>query len=306
MCNNSAACFPIPVPEDDPRITTVPCLPFTRSSATCRDGLTDVREQLNQITSFTDASNLYGSTASVAEDLRDYEPNIGKLRIGILSAAGKPYLPFNPKNKDCVQIEGLEEVPCFDAGDKRVNEHIALTAMHTLWLREHNRIADEMKILNPDMNGDTIYYETRKIIGAMMQKITYDEYLPKVIGADGMAMMGEYTGYKKNLDPTVINSFATASYRFGHGQIRPVTFRLDENLAPIPEGNLPLHQAFFTAQRVVHEGGIDPILRGMIAVGEYWYTGSSGVSTHRRDLSQFTAESVTFPFHFNIWHDWSR
>jgi peroxidase len=52
--------------------------------------------------------------------------------------------------------------------------------------------------------------------------------------------------------------------RFGHSLINPVMFRLNSTFQPIREGNLPLHKAFFAPFRVVEEGGIDPLLRGLI------------------------------------------
>lgn len=54
--------------------------------------------------------------------------------------------------------------------------------MHTLWLREHNRIATKFLEINPQWDGETIYQETRKLIGAMLQVITYEHWLPKVLG----------------------------------------------------------------------------------------------------------------------------
>ena len=44
--------------------------------------------------------------------------------------------------------------------------------MHTLWFREHNRIAVELRGLNPHWDGDTIFHESRKIVGGVMQHIT--------------------------------------------------------------------------------------------------------------------------------------
>jgi peroxidase len=87
-----------------------------------------------------------------------------------------------------------------------------------------------------------------------LQVITYKEWLPKVIGADGMAMIGPYTGYDPSVEPSIFNELATAAFRFGHGLIRPIIERLKEDLTPIPEGNLPLHQGFFAPHRVVDEG----------------------------------------------------
>ena len=138
--------------------------------------------------------------------------------------------------------------------------------MHTIWFREHNRIATELLTLNPHWDGDIIYHETRKIVGAMMQHITYQHWLPKIFGPVGMRLLGSYQGYDPNVDASIANEFAAAAFRFGHTLINPVLSRLNESFQPIPEGNLPLHKAFFAPFRIVEEGGIDPVLRGLFGV----------------------------------------
>jgi peroxidase len=47
--------------------------------------------------------------------------------------------------------------------------------------------------------------------------------------------------------------------------VNPVLSRLGPDFSPIDEGNLPLRKAFFSPWRLVQEGGIDPILRGLFA-----------------------------------------
>lgn len=137
--------------------------------------------------------------------------------------------------------------------------------MHTLWFREHNRVADELKRINPHWDGDMLFHEARKIIGAQMQIITYEHWLPLILGEKGMEMLGPYKGYNPQVDATVSNVFATAALRMGHGLIQPIVLRLNASFQPIPEGHLRLEQAFFSPWRVVEEGGIDPILRGLFS-----------------------------------------
>lgn len=50
-----------------------------------------------------------------------------------------------------------------------MDENIALTSIHTLFLREHNRLARELKRLNPQWDSETLYQESRKIMGAYTQ-----------------------------------------------------------------------------------------------------------------------------------------
>lgn len=142
-------------------------------------------------------------------------------------------------------------------------KQLGLLAMHTLWFREHNRIADELRMINPHWDSDTIYHEARKLIGAQMQFITYEHWLPLILGKKGMALLGQYQGYNPLVDASISNVFATAAFRMGHGLIQPIVLRLNASYQPIPEGYLRLEEAFFSPWRLVEQGGMDPIMRGL-------------------------------------------
>ncbi|KAG7465745.1 hypothetical protein MATL_G00156750 [Megalops atlanticus] len=274
VCTNDPPCFPITFPPGDPRRARAGgarCMFFARSSPVCGSGMTSLlmnsvfpREQINQLTSYIDASNVYGSSRHESDEVRDLASQRGLLRQGIVQRSGKPLLPFaTGPPTECMRDENESPIPCFLAGDHRANEQLGLTAMHTLWFREHNRVASELLRLNPHWDGDTIYHEARKIVGAQMQHITYSHWLPKILGEVGLKMLGEYRGYDPNVNAGVLNAFATAAFRFGHTLINPVLYRLDENFRPIPQGHISLHRAFFSPFRIVNEGGIDPLLRGL-------------------------------------------
>ncbi|XP_070556084.1 peroxidasin-like [Ptychodera flava] len=275
-CDNTAPCFPIQVPEGDPRIMSVECLEFIRSSAVCGTGIATSsgkcipREQINALTSYIDGSQIYGSSKSLADDLRAFDGK-GSLRVNdeiTEVPTGRPLLPYDPDSPmECLSNNSSQPIPCFLAGDVRSNEQIGLTCMHTLFLREHNRISGMLSLINPHWDDETLYQEARKIMGAQLQHIVYDHYLPKVLGPEGMDQLGTYQEYNPSADASIANVFATATFRFGHGTVRPIIPRLDENLNPIPEGNLQLHLAFFQPWRIVEQGGIDPILRGFSAKG---------------------------------------
>ncbi len=67
------------------------------------------------------------------------------------------------------------------------------------------------------------------------------------------------------MDASIANVFATAALRMGHGLIQPVLHRLNASWQPIAEGPLLLQDAFFAPWRLMDEGGLDPILRGLFA-----------------------------------------
>ena len=162
--------------------------------------------------------------------------------------------PFNPPLNLCQLFGG-----CYDAGDFRVNEQIALVAMHTLWVREHNRIAEILFEINKHWNAERIYHEARKIIGAILQHITYSHYLPKILGAD---FLPPYHGYT-NVHPGILNVFATSAFRFGHSMVRPKFAMLDANYDPVAP-DVPLIKAFFN-NKLIQREGIEPVLLGLLA-----------------------------------------
>jgi peroxidase len=150
------------------------------------------------------------------------------------------------------------------AGDIRANEQVGLLAMHTIWLREHNRIARVLREMNPHWNGEKLYQESRRIVGAEMQHITYQHWLPRIFGTL-IEDLPPYQAYDPNVDASISNVFATAALRFGHSLIQPRLERLNVSFQPIPQGALSLRDAFFAPWRLVEEGGVDPLIRGMYA-----------------------------------------
>ena len=133
-----------------------------------------VRQQRNDITSFIDASNVYGANRVRANALRTLAGD-GKLK----TSRGN-FLPFNTL--------GLPNAPDADrsdmflAGDIRANEQLGLTAMHTIFVREHNRLAQAIAERNPFMNGEDLYQLTRAVIGGLMQKSLMMSSCPCFLG----------------------------------------------------------------------------------------------------------------------------
>ncbi|XP_006864023.1 PREDICTED: thyroid peroxidase-like isoform X1 [Chrysochloris asiatica] len=272
MCENQNPCFPIQLPFNDSLTASTQCLPFYRSSAACGTGdqgtffgnlsESNPRQQMNGLTSFLDASTVYGSTPALEKKLRNWTSEEGLLRINQRYQNGRhPYLPFTePRGSSpCAQEPGTESadrIECFLAGDGRASEVLSLTAVHTLWLREHNRLAIALKALNPHWSSDTIYQEARKIVGALHQIITMRDYIPKILGPEAFHQyVGLYEGYDSTVNPTVSNIFSTAAFRFGHATIHPLVRRLDDHFQEHPDlPRLHLHDVFFSPWRLIREG----------------------------------------------------
>lgn len=127
----------------------------------------------------------------------------------------KPLMPFATDDTpvDCRRNFRESDVGCFLGGDIRVNEQLGLLAMHTVWFRQHNFIADKLKEINPTMEDEIVFQEARKIVGAQMQHITYADWLPLILGKRGMVELGTYQGYNPQVNPTITTEFATAALR---------------------------------------------------------------------------------------------
>uniref|UniRef100_A0A8C5LB29 Lactoperoxidase n=1 Tax=Jaculus jaculus TaxID=51337 RepID=A0A8C5LB29_JACJA len=270
FCVQGDNCFPIMFPPGDSKVKTQgKCLPFFRAGFVCptQPYKSLAREQINALTSFLDASLVYGPEPSLAGRLRNLSSPLGLLAVNQeVSDHGLPYLPFvTMKPSPCEFINTTAAVPCFLAGDSRASEQILLAALHTLFVREHNRLARELKRLNPQWDGEKLYQEARKILGAFMQVITFKDYLPIVLGDEMQKWIPPYQGYNESVDPRISNVF-TFAFRFGHLEVPSTVSRLDENYQPWgPEPKLPLHTVFFNTWRMVKDGGIDPLVRGLLA-----------------------------------------
>ena len=209
------------------------------------------RQQINEITAWIDASNVYGSDEERANSLRTFAGD------GKLKTSEGDLLPFNV---DGLPNAGGDNPGLFLAGDVRANEQAGLAAMHTLFVREHNRLAELISRKDPNLTGEEIYQEARQLVGAEMQVVTYREFLPALLGRNALK---EYRGYDPTVDASIVNSFSSAAFRWGHSALSPMILRLDQFGNEIPEGHLPLRHAFFNPDRLTDEGGIEPLLRGL-------------------------------------------
>lgn len=249
-----AESFDIEVPTGDPFFdplgTGEATISLTRSNTDASTGTStdNPLQQVNDITAFLDGSVIYGSDAERAAALRTGSG-------GRLNVSEGNLLPFNEAG---FSNAGGTSDSLFLAGDIRANENIALTAMHTVWVREHNQWADRIAEENPDFTDEQIYQKAKQIVTAELQAVTYNEFLPALLGENAIS---QYTGYDSSVDPGINNAFSGAAYRFGHSMLSTELLRLNNDGSVADEGNISLQNAFFSTSELT-DNGIDSILKG--------------------------------------------
>ena len=219
-------CLPIEIPIHDPFYSKFHqrCHNFVRSLSGVRHRCSlGTRESINRNPSVIDLSPLYGPSEEKAKNLRTYEG--GRMRsLPVFREHGlKDLHPLKMEKPDEGCIRPSRDVYCFLAGDLRVNEQTVLTIVHLLFLREHNRIADELAHINPHWNDETLFQETRHLLAAVMQHITFNEFLPMLLGKEVMKRNdlvlvkdGYSDTYDPYTDPSARTEFSSAAFRLGH------------------------------------------------------------------------------------------
>lgn len=253
-------------PMFDPDCTGEQEIPMFRSISdeTTGTDINNPRRHVNEITSYIDGSGVYGVESERADWLRTGVD--GKMKT---SAGG--LLPWNTTDGEYnspVDTEApfmvIDGMPTpdkfFVGGDVRVNEQPGLMCFHTLMVKEHNRLCDEIKTAHPNWTDEQLFQRARKMVGAIIQAITYEEFLPNI----GVTM-NDYSGYDASVQPDVINTFSAAGYRFGHTMVNGRLMRFEENGDDWSFGALDLRDGFFRPDILLNEGGIEPFFRGLAA-----------------------------------------
>jgi len=225
----------VTVPAGDPTLSG--SISMTRSVI---DPLTGVAGKpavtTNNVTGWLDGSMVYGSDATTAASLRGTGGHL-------LTSAGNN-LPI---------VDGA-----YKAGDSRVQENPDLTALQTLFLREHNRQVDQLQLAHPDWTSDQLYQQARAIVTAEIARITYNEFLPHLLGTTAIK---PYQGYKSGVDPSLTEEFAGAAFRLGHSIVSANLEKTDEqgNVIGTP---VTLKDAFFQDPAAfAADSGADGLLR---------------------------------------------
>ena len=239
---DEAESFDIQVPTGDPLFdpfgTGEATIPLIRSVIDPTTGTSpdNPAQQVNAITTWIDGSQIYGSDQETADSLREF---VG----GRLLITDDGLLPTDSEGN-------------LLAGDIRAAENIALTSMHALWVREHNRLAENIAAADASLSDEQIYQQARATVIAELQAITYNEFLPALLGDRAIS---NYRGYDASVDPSIANEFSTAAFRFGHSTLTDeLGFTGNDGLEV--GSDVSLAEAFFNPS-MLEETGIDSILK---------------------------------------------
>uniref|UniRef100_A0A8R1DJT4 Peroxidase n=1 Tax=Caenorhabditis japonica TaxID=281687 RepID=A0A8R1DJT4_CAEJA len=264
-CNSpqtvSANCAPIQVPLNDDYFK-IPCMRLTRAL----NGQENfgVRSQIGQNSHFLDLSTVYGSSNCEMDSVRSF-------REGKLSTFTDLGYVLPPQNRNDTNCLSSPRFFCFTCGDFRNSLHPALIPVHTIFIKEHNRLADLVRSRRRDMSDEQIFQLVRKILIGMWQHIVYNEYLPKYLPQRTLRNFGltplrnrVHLGYDPQQDPSISAEFAGAAFRFGHSQARFVFTR--KNAAGRPRGDYDLgFNVFYASQNYLSGiGGWEPVMNGMV------------------------------------------
>ncbi len=221
------------------------------------------RKYANECTSFIDASNVYGSDSARAAWLRTFKDGKLKTSEGDLPPWNTISGEFNSQI-DTNSPEQINEIKTgsklFVCGDLRCNKNPLLLTFHTLFIREHNRICDNIKKENPNLSDEDIYQRARKKVGAYLQAIVYYEWLP----IQGV-ILPKYKGYKKDINPGISNLFSAVGFKIEHTLANDTIFRLRKNGKKTKLGNIKTIETYFHPITFELTGEIEPFILGMEA-----------------------------------------
>jgi hypothetical protein len=242
---------PIPILDANDPLWGPSPIPFTRSNFTINGD----REQINEVTSWIDGSQIYGSNkVQRADKLRTNNGAGAKL----LTSPGN-LLPYNTLGLPNQNNGPLPASQLFLAGDVRANENPLLTSLQTVFVREHNRLVDVIAAQKPSYTAEQQYNLARKIVGAELQAITYKEFLPALMGS--AAPKAQDYVYNPSEDGSITNSFSHAVFRFGHSVLSDSLLLANNNSQAV--GSVPFVNAFFNPTLITNDPAmVDKALMG--------------------------------------------
>lgn len=193
------------------------------------------REQINERTSWIDASFLYSTQEPWVAALRSFEN--GTLLEGPMAGYppfNDPHIPLiNPPPPQIHRLMNPERL--FILGDPRINENPGLLSFGLILFRWHNIQARRLQREFPEWTDEELFQGARRLVIATLQvhpnnhlkkgffsslqSIILYEFLPALLGPNVTIL--EYKGYNPHVPPGISHSFATTAFRFPHTLVPP-------------------------------------------------------------------------------------
>ncbi|XP_033217913.1 peroxidase-like [Belonocnema kinseyi] len=265
---NKSLCYPLIIPKDDPgyKDSGVECLnPFFRTITDLQNNCSTrgkAATQLAIVTHVADLSLVYGSEDNVTNTLR--EKKGGRLVVETRNNHDWP-----PTVKEMYNLCNGTAHICYRAGDSRINQNPQLVVLQIMLLRDHNRIADFLTKLNPHWSDEKTFEETRRILIAKHQSITYDEWLPTILGRENcyknklIYKTKDYVNdYDPSVDPSIFNEFTAAAFRSLHTLIAG-NLKLAKENREFSNSSLKLGRLLFIPTDVEKGENFDDMARGL-------------------------------------------
>jgi peroxidase len=225
------AAINIEIPVGDPAFPTGAVIALNRATRSA-----NTNTIINTAAPYLNLSQVYGQTAAIGATLVNSN--------GTLKSSGNGlYLP----------VEGTQ----FVSGDPRVMENPELTAITTLFMREHNYWVRTLQAQHPQWSGTQLFAMARAITTAEYQNIVYSAYFPHLIGS----VLGPYPGFDASVNAQVTQEFSTAAFRVGHSQVSDGEEGIGPTGAVVFTENLG--QAFFNTAQQDESNGVDAILNSL-------------------------------------------
>lgn len=306
----------VPVPEDEKEFSQNTTFRVWRTEAVPGTGTSseNPRENINRATTWLDLSSLYGSTRDVATKLRSFQE--GKLLTHEVQARGTKkaasYLPFNSMDVPTRTRPGVDPESLFAGGDPRTNEDWIMLGVHTLLLREHNRLCDILAQKKPEYDDEQLYQSVRLLMSAKFSLIgnayqmAYFKDMPWPMD-DGFPLYREMSGSNwleinpannypwpvvtKEGKPTVVSAEMAVVYRFHEFIVKtfPIKNGLNETL-----WDQRLFDTAFNATGFI-DAGLENIMRGVTS--SFIANFKSGVVEDFRSAGKYRGS----PFDIVVW-----
>lgn len=138
-------------------------------------------------------------------------------------------------------------------------------------MREHNRIVEGLRGVNPHWDNEKLFNHARRIVSAQNQHIAFNEFLPRLLSWNAVNLyglkllpQGYYKEYDATCNPSIVTEFSAAAFRIGHSLLRPHIPRLSANHQPL-DPPLLLRDSFFKMDNLMQPEMMDEISRGLVA-----------------------------------------